>query len=162
MNRIPEYIAMHIYDILVHFAGASNTDDGRSSFLHYYCRGDGYRPTEYRCCGKFGFAGKFWWNNDRFYVSGHSRGDVSTGGCTQERLDNEASELDHINGLLADAYREFEKYRERDGILSAIPAFPQHQGALMDQLRLLIPVANKLGLQDAADFIQRAARGDAG
>ena len=32
---------------------------------------------------------------------------------------------------------------------------PQHQGPLNEQLRLLIPVATKMGLYDAADHLQR-------
>ena len=30
---------------------------------------------------------------------------------------------------------------------------PQHQGSLADQLKELIPVATKLGLYDAADYL---------
>ena len=40
--------------------------------------------------------------------------------------------------------------------ISKIARFDQTQGALNDQLRLLHAVANKLGLYDAADLVQRA------
>ncbi len=159
MNRLPPHIATRIYDILVAEAGASDSESTRHSFMYTFCRDEQPgRNYEFRFGGKFGFAGKFWWNNERFYVSGHSRGDVSMGGCDSATLEQEYPEIDRINALLAPLYYEFEQYRIQRGMLDAIPAFQQHQGSTTDQLRLLIAVANKLGLQDAADFIQNNMR----
>ena len=156
MNRLPVHIANRIYTILANEAGASDSETSRHSFLYTFCRDDQPgRNYEYRFGGIFGFAGKFWWNNDRFYVAGHSRGDVNTGGCDEATLEAEGPEIDRINALLAPVYREFEQYRLERGMLEVIPAFQQHQGSLTEQLRLLIPIANKLGFQDAADHIQR-------
>ncbi len=153
MNRIPENIASRIYSILIEHAGAPDTPDSRYGFIHYFSRSQEVgTPSEYRCCGKFGFAGKFWWNNDRFYVSGHSRGDR----MSEEFLEAERAEIDGINALLAPLYAEFLEQRTIHGIMQCLPALDQHQGALNDQLRMLIPIANKLGLQDAADFIARS------
>ena len=35
---------------------------------------------------------------------------------------------------------------------------PQHQGPLNEQLALLVPVANQLGLYDAADYLQNVVQ----
>lgn len=40
-------------------------------------------------------------------------------------------------------------------ILDDIPSRPQRQDSTMEQLRDLIPIANKLGLYDAADAIRQ-------
>ena len=39
-------------------------------------------------------------------------------------------------------------------VVSKIPCQEQRQDALTDQLRDLIPVANRLGMYDAADFLR--------
>ena len=153
--NIPTHIANRIYDILVEHAGASDGETGRHSFLYHFCtRVQSGRPDGFMFGGIFGMAGKFWWNNDRFYVSGHSRGDKSFGTIDDAGLAREAEIIEPINALLAPLYREFEEYRLMRGMLEVIPAFQQHQGSVTDQLRLLVPIANKLGLQDAADSIQ--------
>ena len=157
MNRLPPHIANRIYDILVEHAGASGSETQRHSFLHIFCRDEQPgRNYEFMFGGKFGMAGKFWWNNDRFYVSGHSRGDKSFGTIDDEGLAREAAIIEPINALLAPLYEEFERYRLTRGMLEVIPAFQQHQGSVTDQLRILQAIANKVGLQDAADFIARS------
>ena len=45
-----------------------------------------------------------------------------------------------------------------DEILQKIPSLPQTQESLMDQLRLLVQVAAKLGCYDAADFLNYKIR----
>jgi len=35
-------------------------------------------------------AGKFWWNDDRFYISGHSHSEVSANMLKAERAEIEA------------------------------------------------------------------------
>jgi len=54
------------YTILVERAGA--IEDNRESFILAFTQREN-RATEYRCCFAFGFGGKFWRNNGRFYVS---------------------------------------------------------------------------------------------
>jgi hypothetical protein len=156
MKNIPSSICHAIFDILVMHAGAA--PDSRGSFVYYYSNSE-ERPSEFRIGGKFGLAGKFWWNNDRFYVSGSSRGDMSFGTIDQKGLDAEAEEADRINALLAPLYEQFHNYRMAVGMMETIPAYPQSQSSLEAQLRILIPVANRLGLQDAADFLVRRLEG---
>lgn len=43
-------------------------------------------------------------------------------------------------------------------ILAQIPRMPQEQGSTTDQLLALVPMANRLGLYDAADFLERTFR----
>lgn len=153
MNSIPVNLCHRIYDILVKHAGAIESE--RSSFVFYYANPDTYRPTEFRCCGRWGMAGKFWWNNDKFYVSARSLCECD------HKFDHERelAECAEVNILLAPLYEEFSKYRTTRSILDAIPGFLQHQGSLTEQLELLVLVANKIGLQDAADYISGVVEG---
>jgi hypothetical protein len=154
IKHIPESICNRIYDILVNHTGAP--EQYRSAFLHYYAEpSNPTKPTEFRCCSKWGMAGKFWWNNERFYVSGRSRSE-----CIDERqLDMEQTECDYVNLLLAPLHEEmcvgvlFES-RHVQNAFHKIPELEQYQGSLYDQLQMLTRVANRLGLQDAATFIQ--------
>ncbi len=41
-----------------------------------------------------------------------------------------------------------------EDIVKTLPQLPQRQDATDDQLRDLIPAANRLGCYDAADFLQ--------
>ncbi len=154
IKHLPLETCDRIYDILVKHAGSP--ESYRSSFLHYY--GDPYlvsKPTEFRCCSKWGMAGKFWWNNDRFYVSGRSRSE-----CIDERQhEMERAECDKVNELLAPLYAEMKTDRVLDNshmqaVFRKIPELEQYQGSLYDQLQMLTRVANRLGFQDAATFIQ--------
>lgn len=43
--------------------------------------------------------------------------------------------------------------------LEQLPKAPQHQGSLDAQLRELQVVANRLGLQDAADYLRNVLEG---
>jgi hypothetical protein len=144
---LPVNICHAIYDILVKHTGASANQ--RDSFVFYYSNPDGFGPTESHCCSRWGMAGKFWWNNNRFYVSARSLSECD------HKFDHEREmkECDEVNVLLAPLYVEFENYRLRRQIVDATPAFLQHQGSLTDQLEILAAVANKIGLRDAADFI---------
>ena len=54
-----------IYDLLIRVGASPNQ---RASFIH--CQPVGCR--EYRFQGIFGFGGKFWDNNDRWYVTYYS------------------------------------------------------------------------------------------
>lgn len=74
MMRLPEDIAERIYDVLVAHTGAP--EQYRYSFVYTYSDNRdelSYKPTEFRVCSKWGMAGKFWWANNKFYVSGRSR-----------------------------------------------------------------------------------------
>ncbi len=88
-------IAHSIYNILVE-VGAPETN--RDSFVHHYTKPDStYGPSaEWRFCGKYGMAGKFWWNNDRFYISGHSHHEMSG-----KMLKAERAEIEAIDAKLA-------------------------------------------------------------
>lgn len=39
-------------------------------------------------------------------------------------------------------------------VLDSLPHFPQRQDSTLDQLRTLIPIANKLGCYDAANYLR--------
>lgn len=145
MKNIPSSICNQIFDILVAHAGAH--EDDRTSFVRYYSTSD-ERPSEYRCCHKWGLAGKFWWNDNRFYVSGPGPNEFSKSVYEKSR-----KECEEVDVLLAPLYEQFQNYRTTVGMMEAIPAYPQNQSSLEAQLRILIPVANRLGLQDAADFL---------
>ena len=47
-------------------------------------------------------------------------------------------------------------------ILAQVPQMPQEQGDTTNQVLALVPVANRLGLYDAADFLDRTFRRPAG
>jgi hypothetical protein len=64
MNKLNEKQANEIYDILVQECGAFERD--RPHFV--YCQTNEEIP-EWRFCGKLGFGGKFWRNDDRLYVN---------------------------------------------------------------------------------------------
>jgi len=153
MRTIPVNLCHRIYDILVKHAGATDNATERSSFVFYYSNPDTYKPTEFRCCSRWGMAGKFWWNNDKFYVSARSLGEC------QNPFDHEREmkECDEVNVLLAPLYEEFNKYRTIRNMLDEIPGFLQYQGPLADQLSILVLVANKIGLHDAADYVSMHA-----
>ena len=46
-------------------------------------------------------------------------------------------------------------FMDKSEILQALPSQPQRQDSLLDQLRDLYDVANRLGMYDAADLIRR-------
>ena len=155
MRKLDAGTAAEIWAILVEHCGAAKSDDARYQFITMYSRPsvdnfDRGAPREYRFGGKYGMAGKFWWNNDRFYVNGHSRTEVD-----EETLEREHHELEEVNALLAEVYRRFERRRLLTGMLETIPAYNQFQGPLKDQLVMLQAIANKVGLHDAADLIRR-------
>ncbi|MEE9214881.1 MAG: hypothetical protein V3U54_08825 [Thermodesulfobacteriota bacterium] len=66
MKQITEIQAEHIFNLLVKHAGAFEGD--RTSFL--YAQIDREHPCrEFRFCGKLGFGGKFWNNNEKLYIN---------------------------------------------------------------------------------------------
>lgn len=150
MNHIPVNICHAIYDVLVEHTGAPDSE--RAQFVFYYSNPDGYRPSEFRCCSRWGMAGKFWWNNGKFYVSARSLSECD------HKFDHERemAETAEVNALLAPIYNEFCRYQMTWNIMNSIPAHLQFQGPLSDQLKIIIAVANKIGLQDAADYITRS------
>ena len=124
MRKLDAGTAAEIYTILVEHCGASADETSRMMFVAAYARPptnqdfDRGAPREYRFGGKYGMAGKFWWNDDRFYVNGHSRTEVD-----EETLERERHELEHINALLAEVYRRYERRRMLTGMLETIPAY---------------------------------------
>ena len=88
-RKLTEDIANSIYDVLME-VGASEFN--LDSFVYHYTKPDEkYGPShEWRFCGKYGMAGKFWWNDDRFYISGHSHSEVSANMLKAERAEIEA------------------------------------------------------------------------
>ena len=151
MNFLPVNVSHAIYDVLVKHTGAIESE--RASFVFYYSNPDGFKPTEFRCCSRWGMAGKFWWNNGKFYVSARSLVE-----CDHEfDYKRELAECDKVNALLAPIYERFNHYQTERRILDEIPASLQYQGSLADQLIILTAVANKIGLQDAADWIKQAS-----
>jgi hypothetical protein len=63
---ITEQVARDIYNILAAYAGA--TDYRRENFVHVQSRGE---CSEYRFIGNLGSGGKFWRNDDRWYVNAY-------------------------------------------------------------------------------------------
>lgn len=57
--------ASAVYDILVADCGAVEDKYARTAFVHHHVKG----CREYRCCGVFGFGGKFYLDN--FSVDGY-------------------------------------------------------------------------------------------
>jgi hypothetical protein len=156
IKHIPDEICESIYDILVEHTGAA--EQYRYAFVHHYGSPDNpTKPTEFRCCSKWGMAGKFWWANERFYVSGRSRSECSS----EHEHGIELAECDKVNLLLAPLYVEMYAIRldanmDMSDAFHKIPKLEQYQGSLYDQLQMLTRVANRLGLQDAATFIQNS------
>lgn len=111
MMRLPEDIAEKIYDVLVAHTGAP--EQYRYSFIYTFCDNeeDRYKPTEFRVCSKWGMAGKFWWANSKFYVSGRSRSECSS----DHEHGIELMECDLVNNLLAPIYKEFEQLENQHG-----------------------------------------------
>lgn len=50
-----------VYDILVEHASAPKDPRDKETFVRAYTQRE-HRASEYRCCGAFGFGGKFWRN----------------------------------------------------------------------------------------------------
>jgi len=66
----PDEIFGKAWDILVEHAGASADPDNKANFvLNYTTKGQTYNVTEWRFGGLLGFGGKFWRNDNRYYVS---------------------------------------------------------------------------------------------
>lgn len=87
----PEEIFGNIWDILVKHCGAYAADKER---FVYSMMENKYPIREYRFCGMFGMAGKFWRNDDRYYVSGYNFTEISPDKyATQENLINNVNEL---------------------------------------------------------------------
>lgn len=65
-KKITREQAAQIWDILVQHAGANSSPDAMGDFIHHALYD---HWTEYRFCGKLGFGGKVWNNNNRIYVT---------------------------------------------------------------------------------------------
>jgi len=156
IKHLPTDICHQIYDILVEHTDA--IERFRDDFVRYYGDPDNpVKPTEYRGCPRWGIAGKFWWNNDRFYVTGRSPVECST----RQIYERELTECEEVNRLLDQVYKRWRTgiendYQQPDWRIDEIPEWGQYQGSLQDQLQFLTRVANRLGLRDAADYIQRS------
>lgn len=99
-NTLPEYIANEIYDILICDLQAPQYVNSRSNFVEAFSN-PGYwgAPKEYRFGGTYGLAGKFWWNNGKFYASGWSPGEVN-----KKTYEAQVVYLEAVNKLLAAVY----------------------------------------------------------
>lgn len=97
MPSLSKNLAISIYDYLVDKCEANPrfSDD----FVHAFTNNE-YVPREWRFCGKYGMAGKFWWNNDKFYVSGWSRCEVSP-----KEYEVQEKELGPINNDMTGFYK---------------------------------------------------------
>ena len=100
MLNLSENLSGRIYDYLIEHCGASpyQRDDFIQSFSHNECV-----PREWRFCGHYGLAGKFWWNNDKFYVSGWSQVEVSP-----EEYEEQNLHLVDVNKAMMEFYKEHE------------------------------------------------------
>jgi len=100
MPNLSENLSGRIYDYLIENCGASpyQRDDFIRAFSHNECV-----PREWRFCGHYGLAGKFWWNNNKFYVSGWSQGEVSTKEYEEQNL-----HLTNVNDAMMEFYKEHE------------------------------------------------------
>ncbi len=63
----PREIFEKAYSILVEHAGAPDNADQVATFTGYYL--DSRSNAEFRFCGLLGFGGKFWRNDQRYYIS---------------------------------------------------------------------------------------------
>jgi len=107
MNKIlPEDISNEIYDILVDDLHAPARDIDREQFVQAFSDplswgGPEYHQAckEYRFGGTYALAGKFWWNNDRFYCSGWSRSEIDA-----KHYQMQQEDLQEVNTRLAKVY----------------------------------------------------------
>ncbi len=110
MNKLlPEEISNEIYDILVEDLRAPARDVDREQFVQAFSSpldwgGPDYyqRCKEYRFGGTYGMAGKFWWNNNKFYCSGWSRSEISG-----DYYDEQEADLKNVNLRLAEVYEKY-------------------------------------------------------
>ena len=102
-NTLPEYIANEIYDILICDLGAPEYPNSRDDFVRAFSDpGDWGAPKEFRFGGTYGLAGKFWWNNGKFYASGWSHGEVD-----EKTYATQVVHLEVVNNLLANVYERY-------------------------------------------------------
>ena len=158
MRKLDHKTAIEIWNMLVRTCGVVDGQSAKMSFVMSYADPDptvapNGAPREYRNLPRFGFAGKFWWNNDRFYVSGHSYGDVNTGGITEKDYLAEAPIIDEINAELAGVYAKYLVRRDLHRMWSVVPSFEASDHSEADQLRILYDLTIKMGLHRAADWL---------
>lgn len=86
----PQEIFEKAYDILVHYAKAPRDDHYKDTFVSYFTE----RPLayEWRFGGLLGFGGKFWRNDNRYYVSCYP----------EDRTSNRTVVMAEVNRLLAE------------------------------------------------------------
>lgn len=93
MQPLTEQAANEIWDLLVEMGGASRHPDSRRDFVYLQTT---EVISEYRFQGLFGFGGKFWRNNGRWYVNHYPEDDSPSRNRTR----------DQINGQLEELYRK--------------------------------------------------------
>jgi len=105
MNKIlPLEISNEIYDILVEDLHAPARDIDREQFVQAFSSPSSWGEyhqacKEYRFGGTYALAGKFWWNNDRFYCSGWSRSEIDA-----KHYQMQEKNLQVVNARLAKVY----------------------------------------------------------
>jgi len=106
MNTLPEETSNEIYDILVEDLRAPVRDVDREQFIQAFSstldQGIVSRCKEYRFGGTYGMAGKFWWNNDKFYCSGWSRSEIDA-----KYYQEQEEDLQKLNTRLAKVYTKY-------------------------------------------------------
>lgn len=99
MPNLTEELSGKIYDHLILHCGADPYQ--YADFVAAFTRTE-HVPKEWRFCGHYGLAGKFWWNNDKFYVSGYSRCEVD-----EDQYEEQEAELAPINEYFLTVYQEY-------------------------------------------------------
>lgn len=103
-RKLSKEIANEIYDILVEDCGAPDRSIElektylveRGEFVREFSEKD--NPTkEWRFCGRLGFGGKFWHNNDRFYVSCYA----------EDRTEEREEMMNCANEKLEEVYEKY-------------------------------------------------------
>ncbi len=86
----PEEIFSQAWDILVQHAGASKDHLDKGTFVRAFLEPQ-HSATEWRFCGHLGFGGKFWRNDQRYYISCYP----------EDRTERRLAIIETVNGLLA-------------------------------------------------------------
>lgn len=109
MRNLSMKLATKVYIVLAEVCGARDVfetvekgpykgvtyNSQRDSFVHEFTQED--HTKEWRFSGKLGFGGKFWHNNDKFYVSCYSEDE------TLETLEM----IKEANKQLTELYKEY-------------------------------------------------------